>query len=108
MESLDFEHYDAQVTQELTGPKIHVRMQVLKGKKLTIIETQVEKKEAERMAKKLKKFMSCGGFIKKIDENDEKCNVYNVMLNGDHRDEVFTFLTKSLEISSDNIVIHGG
>jgi len=82
---------------------VHVRVQQRTTRKyITICEGLDQKLNFKRIIKALRKAFSCNGSIAK---HPELGNV--IQLQGDHRDDIFEFLTKTGICSDKNIKIHG-
>lgn len=85
--------------------KIHIRIQQRNGKKsVTVIENLTgsdSKLDLNFILKTLKDFMHCGGSIKET----EGGNV--IILNGDQRSNIKTFLVSNHIANKNDVIVHG-
>lgn len=84
--------------------KIHIRIIQRNNKKsITIIENleEIENIDLKKVNKCLKKILSCNGSIKTIENNK------TLQFQGDHRQDIKTFLLETFSLNEYNIIIHG-
>jgi translation initiation factor 1 len=101
----DFINLDIEKEFKQTNNEVHLRIQQRNGKKCwTFVEglNELNTKDSnfvDNLAKIFKKKFNCSATIKKPE------NI--IQLQGDHRDEIKTYLLKEKIISQDKIKIHG-
>jgi translation initiation factor 1 len=86
--------------------KIHIRIQQMGRKRLTMIEGLDDDLDLKRISRALKKLLSCSATV----VSDEKCGDI-IQLQGDQRDAVRAWLVESEILTEkeakERVVIHG-
>ena len=102
-------NFDNSIDFSSTGAKtekIHIRLQTMGNRKITIIQDLDSDLDLKRICKNMKKVFSCNGNI----TEDEKMG-HIIQLQGDHRETVKKWLIDNEIVPSteiDRLVIHGG
>jgi len=85
------------------GNYVHIRIQQRNGRKtLTTVQGVPAEYDQKRILKALKKDFACNGTVVKSEELGEV-----IQLQGDQRNKVFEFLSKTLGMKPNTIKVHG-